>query len=79
MQAVALATGDEFLVPHNLSVDTSDVLVYMEKLLLKWDARKNEASFDDFFGIDFAVIIGPSGFCYNFNMADADEIFHLDR
>jgi hypothetical protein len=80
MQAVALVTGDEFLVPFNLTIDTNDVLEYMENLLLVWDLGGfiKMANFDDFYGVDFALIVGPSGFCYNFNMIDADELFNLD-
>jgi hypothetical protein len=52
----------------------------MENLLLVWDLEgfMKRANFDDFFGVDFARIIGSSGFCYNFNMIDADELFNLD-
>jgi hypothetical protein len=78
MQAVALVTGDDFLVPFNLTIDTADVLSYIDKLSYKWDYWNNFATFDDFFGIDFASMIGPAGFCFNFNMIDALELFHLD-
>jgi hypothetical protein len=35
MQAIGLVTGDEFLVPFNLTIDTDDVLKYMKHLT--WD------------------------------------------
>jgi hypothetical protein len=80
MQAVSLVTNDEFLIPYNLTIDTKDVLYYIRKLLLEWKDRyiSRNAYFADKFGIDFAEVIGSSGFCYNFNMADANEIFNLN-
>jgi hypothetical protein len=80
MQAVSLVTGDEFLIPYNLTIDTEDVLDYIRKLLLEWNDNlvSKNADFDDKFGVDFAEVIGSSGFCYNFNMADANEIFNLN-
>jgi hypothetical protein len=79
MQAVALVTGDEFLVPFNLTIETRDVLDYIENINYLWKSYENYATFDNLFGIDFASIIGSSGFCYNFNMIDADELFNLDQ
>jgi hypothetical protein len=78
MQAVALVTGDEFLVPYNLTIEASDVLDYIAKLNYKWDLYENFATFDNFYGVDFAFIIGSSGFCYNFNIIDAEKLFNLD-
>jgi hypothetical protein len=80
MQAVSLVTSDEFLIPYNLTINTEDVLHYIRKLLLEWndDNVTRNANFDHKYGIDFAEVIGSSGFCYNFNMADADEIFNLN-
>jgi hypothetical protein len=78
MQAVALVTGDEFLIPYNLSMDTKDVFNSFEKLHREWNKNENDAYFDDLYGIDFARIFGPSGICYNFNMADPDKVFNLN-
>lgn len=80
MQAVGLVTGDEFLVPYNLTIDVVDVLDYIKNLTWNWMDRKlfHVINFDDYYGIDFAEIVGSTGFCYNFNMIDADELFHLD-
>jgi hypothetical protein len=79
MQAVALVTGDEFLVTYNLTIDIHDVLIYIHDLTFKWsDTRTMKyATFDDFYGVDFAYMVGPTGFCYNFNMIDADKLFDL--
>lgn len=77
MQAVALVTGDEFLLSYNVSIDTDDIRSYIVDLHDLWD-QENDAFFDDIYGIDFAFIIGPSGCCYNFNLADPDDLFHLD-
>lgn len=78
MQAVALASGDDFLLSYNQSIDTNDVLDFIIKLHIQW-IQGNYATFDDFYGIDFAQVVGPSGFCYNFNLVDANKLFHLDR
>jgi hypothetical protein len=79
MQAIGLVTGDEFLVPFNLTIDTDDVLNYMVKLFLNWTEAgfTRDAYFDDEYGINFAAFVGSTGFCYNFNLADADELFNL--
>jgi hypothetical protein len=79
MQAVALVTGDEFLVQYNLTIDSSDVYDYMSELRFNWHKFDHAyiASFDNYYGVDFAEIFGPTGFCYNFNMPEADDFFHL--
>jgi hypothetical protein len=79
MQAVALVTGDEFLLSYNLTIDVHDVLSFINQLNFKWtDPRvRKYATFDDYYGVDFAYIIGPSGFCFNFNMINADELLDL--
>jgi hypothetical protein len=77
MQAIALVTGDEFLLPFNLTIDISDVLNFIKSLTYDYQ-RKNYANFDDFYGIDFSLVFSPTGFCYTFNMVQAVELFHLD-
>jgi hypothetical protein len=81
MQAIALVTGDEFLAPFNLTIDTDDVLDYMLKLLSrpKQIGYLRDYHFDDSFGIDFAVIVGSSGFCFSFNVVNAEELFNLEK
>lgn len=80
MQAIALVTGDELLLEYNLTIETEDVLGYLRKLHLYFirDGFFNHVNFDNYYGIDFAFVVGPSGFCYNFNMIDADELFNLN-
>jgi hypothetical protein len=81
MQAIALVTGDEFLVPFNLTIDTNDVLEHIKNLTWNWNHKNyfQKVHFDDDYGIDFAEIIGASGFCYNFNLVDADELVFLNK
>ena len=80
MQAIALVTGDEFLVPFNLTIDTDDVLDFIQNLHTQWNqfGYTRNAHFDDFYGIDFAVIAGSAGLCYNFTIIDANELFNLE-
>jgi hypothetical protein len=80
MQAVALATNDEFLVSYNLSIDAGDVLEYMKNLTYGWMDRKfsKYAEFDDLYNVNMSLVAGPSGYCYNFNMANASDLLHLD-
>jgi hypothetical protein len=80
MQAIALVTGDDFLVSYNLTIDTENVLNYLKNLLVPWDEDSyvRKANFDDFYGVDFATTLGSTGFCYNFNMIDAQDLFNLD-
>jgi hypothetical protein len=81
MQAVGLVTGDEFLLPYNLTVDADDVHVYIKELTWKWRKHSDDQdiSFDDTHGIDFAEILGPTGFCYNFNLINSTELLYLDK
>jgi hypothetical protein len=79
MQAVALVTGDEFLVPFNLTIATADVFDFIDLLNMKYDTNKNFVTFDDYYGIDFARIVGSTGFCFNFNMVSSADLFHLDQ
>jgi hypothetical protein len=80
MQAVALVTGDEFLVSYNLTISTEKVLSCFVGLLNKWDQKyvQREAYFDDKYAAEFNLVMGPSGFCYNFNLANAEELFNPD-
>jgi hypothetical protein len=79
MLAVALVTGDEFLVGYNLSIDTSDIINSISHLNFLWDEMKlRKGFFMDHYAIDFAAIPGASGICYNFNMVDAHDLYHLE-
>jgi hypothetical protein len=80
MQAVALATNDDFLVSYNLTIDAGDVLDYMKKLTYIWMDRtfSKQAEFDDMYIVYLSLVAGPSGYCYNFNMANASDLLHLD-
>jgi hypothetical protein len=79
MQAVALVTGDEFLVPYNLTIDADDVLDYMKSLTWRWFKLFQNTAFDDSYAIRFAPIIGFSGFCFTFNIVQPDVIFRIER
>jgi hypothetical protein len=76
MLAIALVTGDEFLVPYNLTIGTEKVLICLVGLLSKWSQKdfQRESYFDDKYAIEFNIVTGPSGFCYNFNMAKSEEV-----
>jgi hypothetical protein len=80
MQAIALVTGDEFLVPFNVTIDISDFLTYILRLTWKWNTHDfaQVFFFNDYFSVDFAPIIGPSGYCFNFNMVDPGKLFNLE-
>jgi hypothetical protein len=81
MQMVSLVTGDDFLVQYNLTIDTEDFMGYLQNLTWEWHsfAYSSFMGFDDFYRILFAEIVASSGICYNFNMVDAEELFHLDK
>jgi hypothetical protein len=80
MQAIGLATGDDFLASYNLTTDTEDVLSYLMDLLPEWGTRgtHQEAYFDDTYSVHFAIVAGPTGFCYDFNVADPGSFLNLD-
>lgn len=81
LQAFGLIIRDSFLGNYNVSVDTSDVTDYMRKLITDWMNPNyyNFASFLDRFAVDLAEIITAWGFCYSFNVADAANLFRLER
>jgi hypothetical protein len=81
MMSIALVTGDEFLLAYNLTIGAEDVLDYMKRLFVDWKDTSvfKNAYFDDKDGINFAGIVGPTGFCYNFNLADAAKLFNLNE
>jgi hypothetical protein len=81
MQVVALVTGDEFLAKYNLTIDTADVVDYIRILSTNWTEKHTRLTsyFDDYYGTDFAAIISPFGFCYNFNLIEADRLFEINQ
>jgi hypothetical protein len=81
MQAVGLATGDEFLAPFNLTIDLSDVLDYMWNLTPVWKDHlyRSDANFDDKYSINFAIVPWSKGLCYNFNLPEAENLLNLER
>jgi hypothetical protein len=81
MQAVALATGDEFLTSFNFTFDIEDVLDSFLPIIFKWNEPdiQRYAYFDDRYGIEFNLVLGPSGFCYNFNMIHTKQMLNFDR
>lgn len=80
MQALALVTGDEFLIPYNLSITTEDVLDHIMGLTYYWGSEEivNFSHFDDRYGIDYAFQVGPTGYCYNFNLVNSVELLNLE-
>jgi hypothetical protein len=80
MQAIALATGDEFLVPYNLTIDTNDVLVYIRDLFTIWRIPRisRTAIFEQNYAVYLTAIVSHAGFCHNFNMIKAEELLNLD-
>jgi hypothetical protein len=82
MQAMSLVTGDEFLLPYNLSIDSDDLFDYIQKIQMDYlpppNGIFNQANFDDKFGVFFAKIIGSRGFCYSFNIVESEKLFNLD-
>lgn len=90
MQAIGLVVKDDFLANYNISIDANDVVDYIVALKRYWHTEKsdvdpyygdfrNEMDFANQFGVALAEIITPWGFCYCFNVIDADKLFHLDR
>jgi hypothetical protein len=42
------------------------------------DEHNHMSDFDDYWQPRFAEILGPYGFCYSFNIADAEELLNLE-
>jgi hypothetical protein len=80
MQAVAIVTGDEFLVSYNITIDTKNVERHINNLVWNWQTdQPHGIGFDDLYGVRFAKILGSSGFCFTFNIVPPDKIFYLER
>jgi len=81
MQAIALVTNDKFLLNFNISIDTSDVVDYMHKLERQWFGNNYFPAvyFLERYAVNFTKVISHRGICYDFNIVDASELFHLDR
>jgi hypothetical protein len=80
MQAVALVTGDEFLTSYNVSIPTEDLIEYLASIVFQYDLKDMErySHFDDRYRGELTPVLGPSGYCYNFNMAPSKQILNLD-
>jgi hypothetical protein len=90
MQAIELATGDDFLANYNVSIDTSDVIEYMRKATRIWTSKLGESDeilgqyhhWADFilqFKLIMAEVITQRGFCYSFNIAEPSQLFRLEK
>lgn len=81
MQAIGLATDDDFLVRFNMSIDANDVVHYIRNLTFNWSQKNlfHEMFFDEKFGIYLNEVVGPPGLCLTFNIIDADELFYLEK
>jgi hypothetical protein len=80
MQAIALVTGDEFLVPYNLTIDVALVEFFLYELTWKWNLKLGQnIGFDDFYGVEFMWNLGFSGMCTTFNNVAIEEIFYLEK
>lgn len=77
MQVIALIHNDDFLLQFNVSIDTKDVLTYIRNMTFDWSKNYRYAHFDDRFAIEYSEIIGPYGFCYTFNIIEANDLFEL--
>jgi hypothetical protein len=90
MQAIELITNDDFLAQYNLTIDTSDVVDYMRKAIRVWTLEfqkrikdfggyDHEMQFANQFGVYLAEILTSRGFCFSFNVVDAQELFRLEE
>jgi len=81
MQAIALVTNDKFLLDYNISIDASDVVDYMHKLERQWFGKGFQPAvyFLERYAVNYTKVISHRGICYDFNIVDASELFHLDR
>jgi hypothetical protein len=80
MQVIALVTGDEFLVPFNLTIDAEDMEDFLHDLTWIWFYYlPHNIGFDDLYGVSFYPNLGFSGMCYTFNVVEFEKIFYLER
>lgn len=82
MQAIGLTLNDDFLLQFDVDIGAADVIDCIEDLTWDWIsyyAYPPVMSFDDYYGVELAKIIGPSGFCYTFNIKEASEMFQLEK
>jgi len=81
MQAIALVTNDKFLLNFNITIDASDVIDYMQKLKREWFGEDYASNFYflERYRVNFTELISHRGICYDFNIINASQLFHLDR
>lgn len=82
MHAIGLVMNDDFLlnylIDYNITIPTDDLMDYISQLNphFRW---RVEASFMKKYGINFAKIITPWGYCNTFNILDAKDLLHLNK
>jgi len=83
MQAIALVTNDKFLLNYNITIDTNDVIDYIQKLNRTFynfsEGYNPVLLFLEQFAINFTNVISHHGVCFDFNIVNASQLFHLDK
>ena len=81
MQAVGLVMNDDFLlkylIDYNITIPTDDLMEDISKLNPHF-RYSMQASFIKKYGINFAKIITPWGYCNTFNIIDAKDLLNLN-
>lgn len=82
MQVVSLVTGDEFLNSFDLDLNTNQFYSYLKDITL--DLKDKISYFkvihmNIYLGVHLSTVITSNGFCYSFNLPDADKFFQLEK
>lgn len=82
MQAIGLVMNDDFLsnylIDYNITIPTDDLMDYISLLNphFQW---KMIAIFSKKYGMTFAKMITPWGYCHSFNILDAKDLLNLNK
>ncbi|KAG5667533.1 hypothetical protein PVAND_015512 [Polypedilum vanderplanki] len=76
MQALSLILSDKFLTKLNITeISTNNLVSIIEKRSVRFEAFMTRSEFGYLWGVNFARILGPYGFCYNFNIAEPKDLY----
>lgn len=76
------------MLQFNVTIDTTDIIDNIIELKAIWNYENwnkergmhhHQLEFADEWGVDLAEILTPWGFCYNFNIIDAKDLFNIER
>ncbi|KAG5667493.1 hypothetical protein PVAND_015473 [Polypedilum vanderplanki] len=74
--AISVVNSDDFLTRLNITpIPTDDMIFYINLRSLNFKSIKTQSHFGYIWGVNYARLIGPHGFCNTFNIVDPDKLY----